>query len=326
MSELSANWLSEEEWLHRWKTGLVPLQGPYLGYYSSVVDGFFKEPWGFWVPVDDHLVHRGDGVFEAMRIIDRAYFDLESHLTRLERSAAKIFLTLPFSVTQIRERCLQLAKLCDESEAVLRLYVGRGPGSFSPNPYEPKRSQLYMAMTPWKSSPGRWYEEGVRAGVSLVEGKRPFDATIKSCNYLQNVLQKKDAVDRGFDFTVCVNEDGCILEGATESFCIITADGHFLIPSTDMTLPGTTMGVTKQLAEELVKEGRLKSVKEARFRVEDVTKAREAAFVGTTIAVTPVTRWEKGEIGDGRVGPIASELGKRLDRAMRTDPKVRTPF
>jgi branched-chain amino acid aminotransferase len=319
-------WLSEEEWLQKWKTGLVPLQGPYLGYYSSLVDGFFKEPWGFWVPVDDHLVHRGDGVFEAMRVIGGAYFDLDSHLARLERSANKISLALPFSIPQIRERCLQLAKLCGESEGVLRLYVGRGPGSFSPNPYESKRSQLYMAMTPWKSAPGKWYEEGVRAGVSLIEGKRPFDATIKSCNYLQNVLQKKDAVDRGFEFTVCLNGEGYILEGATESFCIVTSDGHLFVPSTDMTLPGTTMAVVGRLAQELVKAGKLKSVKETKFRVEDVVKAREAAFVGTTIAVTPVTQWEKSEIGDGRVGPIAAELGKMLDQAMRTDPKVRAPF
>lgn len=326
MNEASLHWLNEEEWLRKWKTGLIPLQGAYLGCYNSIVDGYFKEPWGFWVPVDDHLVHRGDGVFEAMRIIDRAYFDLDSHLARLERSAAKVSLNLPFPIEQIRERCLNLAKLCDESEAVLRLYVGRGPGSFSPNPYDPKKSQLYLAMTPWKSVPARWYEEGVRAGVSLIPGKRPFEATIKSCNYLQNVLQKKDAVDRGFDFTVCVNEDGFVLEGATESFCILTNDNELLVPSTDMTLPGTTMGVVKKLAARMVEEGRLRSVKETRFHTSDVIKAREVAFVGTTIAVTPVTRWESADIGDGQVGPIAKELGKRLDQAMRTDPEVRTLF
>src|ERR1700712_589307 len=116
----SPQWLSEEEWLQRWKTGIIPLQGPYLGFYSSIVDGYFQQPWGFWVPVDDHVVHRGDGVFEAMRVIGRAFFDLDSHLRRLERSAAKISLTLPFSIPEIKERCVQLAKLCNESEAVLR--------------------------------------------------------------------------------------------------------------------------------------------------------------------------------------------------------------
>lgn len=324
MSEL--RFLNEQEWLQKWKTGLIPLQGAYLGYYSSVVDGYFKEPWGFWVPVDDHIVHRGDGVFEAIRVIDRAYFDLDSHLARLERSAGKVALNLPFTISEIRERCLNLAKLCNESEGVLRLYVGRGPGSFTPNPYDPKRSQLYMAMTPWKSSPARWYEEGVRAGVSLIEGKRPFDATIKSCNYLQNVLQKKDAIDRGFDFTVCVNDEGFILEGATESFCLLNDKNELLIPSTDMTLPGTTMGVVKKIAQSMVESGQLKTVKETRFQAADVAKAREVAFVGTTIGVTPVTKWESGEIGDGKVGPVAAELGKRLDQAMRNDPSVRANF
>ena len=86
------------------------------------------------------------------------------------------------------------------------------------------------------------------------------------------------------------------------------------------------MGVTARLAQELVKSGKLKSVKETKFRVEDVVNAREAAFVGTTISVTPVTKWENSEIGDGRVGPIAAGLGKLLEQAMRSDPKVRAPF
>jgi branched-chain amino acid aminotransferase len=320
------HWLTENEWLEKWKTGLIPLQGPYLGFYSSIPDGFFKEPWGFWVPVDDHLVHRGDGVFEAIRLIDRAYFDLESHLDRLQLSAKKIALELPFSKDKIRTRCLQLAKLCNESEGVLRLYVGRGPGGFTQNPYEPKRAQLYLAMTAWRGAPGRWYEEGTKSGISLIPGKRPFDASIKSCNYLQNVLQKKDAIDRSLDFTVCLNEDGVVLEGSTESFCIVTENHELLIPSTELTLSGTTMKVVERLARQLVLTGVLKSVREARFREADILSASEAAFVGTTLGVCPVTRWESQEVGGGKVGPVMKELGRLLDSAMRLNPDFRTPF
>lgn len=324
MSEL--RWMSEQEWLQHWKTGVVPLQGPYLGFYSSIVDGFFREPWGYWVPLDDHIVHRGDGVFEAMRVIRGAYFDLDGHLARLSRSADKVSLQLPFPLPEIRDKCLQLAKLCGESEAVLRLYVSRGPGDFTPNPYTPKRSQLYLALTPWKILPGRWYEEGVRAGASLVPGKRPFEATIKSCNYLQNVLQKKDALDRGFDFTVCFNDEGESLEGSTESFYIINSKNEMLVPSTEITLSGTTMNVVRRLAEGLVKKGRLKSVSEARFGKNAIETAKEMAFVGTTIGVVPVTRWENRTVGGGEVGEVSRELGRSLEEAMLSDPSVRTPF
>lgn len=323
---MEPRWLSEQEWLQRWKAGVSPLQGPYLGFYSSIVDGFFKEPWGYFVPVDDHVVHRGDGVFEAMRIIDRAIFDLDAHLARLERSAAKIYLTLPFSVADIKARAVQLAKLCDRSEGVVRLYVTRGPGGFTQNPYEPKRSQLYIAITPWKDLPANHYEQGVKGGVSLVPGKRPTEAVIKSCNYLQNVLQKKDAVDRGLDFTVCLNDQGEILEGSTESFFIINQNGEMLIPSTEITLAGTTMAATQALAAGLVKRGTLKAVRECRFHESDIDSARELAFVGTTLGVLPVTRWKDRPVADGKVGPVARELGGLLLQWMRTEPSVRTSF
>src|SRR4051794_8173187 len=120
------HWLGPEEWLERYRSGVAPLQGKYLGCYSSIVDGFFKEPWGYWVPLDDHIVHRGDGVFEAIRIIDHAYFDLDSHLARLGRSAAHVSLQLPMPIAEIKEKCVQLAKLCGADEGVLRLYCSRG--------------------------------------------------------------------------------------------------------------------------------------------------------------------------------------------------------
>lgn len=319
-------WMSEQEWLSGYRSGLTGLQGAYLGFYSSIVDGFFREPWGYWIPVDDHLVHRGDGIFEAVRIVDRAYFDLDSHLARLTRSAERVSMALPFSVPDIRNRCLTLAKLCNTDGAVLRLYIGRGPGGFTTNPYEPKRSQLYMALTPWKEPPARWYQDGVRAGVSRIPGKRPFEATIKSCNYLQNVLQKKDALDRDLDFTVCLNENGEVLEGSTESFCVLTDDGELLVPSTEITLSGTTMNVVRTLGEQLVQEGRVKAVREAKFRAETLTRARELAFVGTTIGVCPVTIWESKPVGSGRVGEIAAQLGRLLDTAMRRNEKYRSAF
>lgn len=313
--------LTHDEWLARWRTGLVPLQGNYLGFYSSIVDGYVREPWAFWVPVDDHIVHRGDGVFEAVRVINNGIFDLDSHLKRLENSATQISLNLPMSLSEIKHRCVTLCRLGKESEGILRIYVSRGPGGFSPNPYESKKSILYIALTSFKALPGKNYEEGVRAGVSRVPGKRPFEAAIKSCNYLQNVLQKKDAVDRGLDFTVALNEHGEVLEGATESFFILTKMNELLIPSTSMTLAGTTMKVVAHLARQsnLI-------VREAKFKSRDVELAREVAFVGTTLGVLPVTTWDGEPVGDGRVGEIAANLGRSLHETMLSDSHYRTEF
>jgi len=39
------------------------------------------------IPFDDHMVHRGHGVFDTAAIVDGKIYDLEAHLDRFVRSA-----------------------------------------------------------------------------------------------------------------------------------------------------------------------------------------------------------------------------------------------
>lgn len=38
--------------------------------YSSVFGGIVTDPAAMFVPVDDHMVHRGHGVFDTAAIMD----------------------------------------------------------------------------------------------------------------------------------------------------------------------------------------------------------------------------------------------------------------
>lgn len=315
--------LSETEWIERLKKGFGPSKA--LGFYSSLTDGYFNQVWGFVIPTEDHLVHRGDGIFEAVRIIDRAYFDLDAHLARLERSAAKVSLALPFAVAEIKNKCLELAKLCNTDQGLLRLYVSRGPGGYSTNPYDSVGAQLYLVMTAFKPAPARYYTEGASAALSEIPAKRDFEATIKSCNYLLNVLQKKEAVDHKVDFTLTRTEDGKIGEGSTESFYAIK-DGRLIVPAPEYTLKGTTMAVTMELAQKLVEQDRLTSVAYGDLTLNDLADADEMAFVGTTLGVCPVTRWNGQPVQDGHIGKISAELGELLDKDMRSSAVRRSHF
>ena len=128
-----AKWSSPSEAFEKLRNARLPHWENYLGFYSSWLNGYFREPWAMLMPVDDHGFHRGDGVFEAVRLQDHAYFDLRAHLTRLKNSAALIGMELPKSIDEIEGICVQLAKLCATSSGILRLYVTRGPGGFSPS-------------------------------------------------------------------------------------------------------------------------------------------------------------------------------------------------
>lgn len=319
-------WDSIDEAWSKLRQNSMPHWAGYAGFYSSWLGGYFKEPWAMTVPMDDHGFHRGDGVFEAVRIHERAYFDLDGHLDRIQNSSRMIGMKLPWSGAEIHKICLELARRCDLSTAILRLYITRGPGGFSPNPAESVGPQLYAAITRLAPPNPEQYKKGIRAMLSSVTAKDPWYAQIKSLNYLQNVLMKQECVAQGFDIAVCADKTGTICEGATENLIIVSQDGELIVPKFDYTLRGTTVRQVMKIAEEKAGELGLKSVGFGDLTVDDLKSAREAAFVGTTLGVLPIGALDDQAIGSGAGGPVALALNSELMARMAGDSKVRTPF
>lgn len=320
------SWDSVDQAFAKLKSSTPKAWDNYLGFYSSWLGGYFREPWAMLLPMDDHGFHRGDAVFEAARIYEGAYIDLQAHLLRLERSASAIGLKLPKSIAEIEEIVCELARRCGSQTGILRLYVTRGPGGFSPSPAEVSGHQIYAAITKIKPPDPKLYEDGVRALFCETPAKEPFWAQIKSCNYLQNVLMKMESNAKGFDFPISIAADGRLCEGATENLMILTKNKNLVVPRFDYTLRGTTVSVVMRLAEELKGRGEISSVALGDIRREDLLQAEEAAFVGTTLAVLPIGSIDNKAIGKGRGGPAMLQLNQRLLTAMATDSRLRTAF
>ena len=170
------------------------------------------------------------------------------------------------------------------------------------------------------------YERGVRTIFSRMPAKDPFWSQIKSCNYLQNVLMKKECLDKGADFAICLDDKGRLCEGSTENMMIITKDARLIVPRFDYTLHGTTIQIVMKLAEGLVSQGLIKSVSFGDLLREDLLSAAEAAFVGTTLGVLPMSEIEGATIGKGVGGEISLMLNQALTDQMTTNRKLRTEF
>ena len=319
-----AEWSNPKEALHKISEAKHPYWSNYYGFYSSWLGGYFKEPWSMLIPLDDHMVHRGDGVFEAVRLIDRAYFDLDAHLSRLQRSADQLGLQLPFEISKIKATCVELARMTGEPNGLLRIFVSRGPGDFGTNPYTTVGSQLNVALTKITPPSQEQYKNGVRAFFSSTLAKEPPYSGIKSCNYLQNVLMKKESVDRGFDFALSQDASGRICEGSTENFAVITKDDYLVAPKFDYTLRGTTLLCALDLAKQMVRSGDLKGIEMRDLRKEDLGHVKEMAFIGTTLGVLPVRELEGVFANKNASHPIFSKLGHLLDLEMRTGLSRRT--
>lgn len=284
----------------------------YLAMYSSWYGGIVKDPALMLIPIDDHLVHRGDGVFEAMKYVRGEIYLLQDHLDRLESSALQLGMKWPFSRDHLATILMDTIRASGAVEAVLRVFLSRGPGGFTTNPYDSVGTQLYVVVTELKSLPEEKYRLGASIGKSQVLPKDPWFATIKSCNYLQNVMMKKEAVDRGLDFTVGFDQQGFLTEGSTENIVLLDAAGNLLRPSLRQVLRGTTMMRVFHLAKSLVEQKAIRGLEERDLTEKDILNAKEVMMMGTTLDVLPITSFEGKNIGDGKVGLIAPTLRRLL--------------
>ena len=69
----------------------------YSAFYSSQLGGVVTDPALMVIPFDDHMVHRGHGIFDTAGLVDGKIYDLEAHLDRFLRSAERSKLQLPGS-------------------------------------------------------------------------------------------------------------------------------------------------------------------------------------------------------------------------------------
>ena len=307
--------VTREEWLSRLRIGAKGL----FAMYSSVTDCIVTDSALMNVPVDDHMVHRGDGVFESFKCVGGNIYNLEGHLVRLERSCSAIGLEIPVSREVMQDVIIQSVLAGGHENSLVRLLVSRGLGTMGINPYACDGSEWYVVVYELPTGNGATMSKGVKVALSKVPMKPGIFATVKTCNYLPNVMMKKEAIDLGVDFTITLDEDGNLGEGATENIGIVTSDGELFMPPPERVLAGTTAKRALALAQQLVEEGMLKVAEYRPITPAMVHSAAEIHIYGTTLNITPVTQFDGQIVGDGKPGPVAERLFGLLKEEMVPD-------
>lgn len=300
-----------------------PYQAGYYAFYSSVLGGIVREPGLMVVPADDHLVHRGDGVFETLKCVEGGIYLWREHVQRLLRSARAIGLQVPWSEARLAELTAQTVQAGGHRDCLIRIVVSRGPGSLGVNPYDCPEPGLYILAHELKPSFMESHPAGARVISSELPVKAGFFATIKSCNYLPNALLKKEAAEAGADFAVAFDEHGNLAEGATENFGLVDPSSLLRTPGPERILSGTTMNRTVELARALVADGRLRGIAHGPIARTELSAARELLIFGTTPDVTSVVALDGKPIADGRPGPIGRALLELIQKDIRCNESVR---
>jgi branched-chain amino acid aminotransferase len=126
---------------------------------------------------------------------------------------------------------------------------------------------------------------------------------IKSLNFLNNILAKAEAKDRGAYEAIMLNAEGCLAEGTVCNIFFVR-DGSVCTPSV---AAGILDGITRETVIRLAKESGL-SVHEGLFSPADILSATEVFFTNTTAEVMPVSRVEDTLYAVGSVSQKLREL------------------
>lgn len=256
--------------------------------YSSWIGGVVSQPELAMLPLDDHMVHRGDAIFEAMRFGAGGIYLWSAHWERLKVSAEKVGIELRHSEKEALAIIRFMVKESGQSEGLIRIFVSRGAGSFSVSPYDPKQAETYIVLSPLMLAAPSQYKDGVTLCLATTLAKEGLLAQVKSCNYLINVLVKKEALDRGYDYGVCKTSEDEITESSTENLLVLSKDNELLFPTWSNTLKGTTLVRLMKLCDSH-KEFK---PKQRILKLEDLKQAQALMLVGTTLGVLPVRQFE----------------------------------
>ncbi|THF95050.1 hypothetical protein TEA_029651 [Camellia sinensis var. sinensis] len=268
--------------------------------YSSIFGGIILDPAMMVIPVDDHMVHRGHGVFDTAIILDgwaQHLYELDVHLDRFLRSASNAKIPSPFPRSTLRTILIQLAATSQCRKGTLRYWLTAGPGDFLLTPGGCPTPAFYAIAI---KEDFLQCKEGVKVITSNIPMKQPQFATMKNVNYLPNVLSKMEAEEKGTFASIWVDDEGFIAEGPNMNVAFITHDKELILPLFDKILGGCTALRLLELATKLVEQGRLKSVKTGNLTVGEAKSAAEMMYVGSTLPILPIIMWDDNPIGDGK--------------------------
>ena len=94
------------------------------------------------IPVTDHGLLYGDGIFEGLRVYGGAIFRLPDHLRRLGAAARALGIEIPGGLAEVEKILLATARAYGQPDAYIRLLVTRGDGALGVDPTSCKSPRI----------------------------------------------------------------------------------------------------------------------------------------------------------------------------------------
>ncbi len=259
-----------------------------------------------------HVVHYASSVFEGVRCYNTkqgpAIFRLDAHIDRLFDSAKIYRMEIPYTKKQFKDAVIKVVQVNKLKACYIRPFVFRGYGPMGLYPLK-NPLQCAIAAWAWGSYLGESaLEKGISVRISSWQRQAPntFPALAKAGgNYLNSQLIKMEAVQDGFDEGIALDHYGYVSEGSGENVFIVKNGVIFTPPTSSAILAGITRHSMFVLARDMGIE-----IRQQVLPREGLYIADEVFLTGTAAELTPVSRIDNIQIGDGKRGPVTEKIQK----------------
>lgn len=244
----------------------------------------------------------GYGVFGATRIYNGTVFRLESHLSRLQKSCARLGIIV--NVLELRTPALETIRANNLEDGLVRITISAGEGNLIPNPRSCASPTILITAAPYNTPVAEMYEKGYKAVVSAIRRHSDAPASeMKTLNYIESMLARQEARMAGYDDALLLNEKGYLSESSSGNVFIVKDKVLKTPPENSGFISGVVREVVLQIASELD----IKSV-ETDIGLEDLYKADEAFLTNSVLEIMPLVSINDRAIGLGKPGIITRKI------------------
>ena len=245
----------------------------------------------------------GDGVFETIAVRAGIPRFLDRHLARLRDGAGVLGIGVPYGDDEIAAAITALLSARGLTGAALRITLSHGPGPRGLAPPDPARPTLMIAAAPLPPPPAP--ARAVIARTTCRNEHSPL-SRIKSLNYLDNILARREAAERGGDEAILLNTQGRVAEASIANLFAVIAGVAVTPPVAEGVLPGIRRQTILALGMAV----------ERPLTVADLSGAEEI-FLTSSLAIRPVAALDGVPVGDSAPGPITRAI---IAAEAREDP------
>jgi branched-chain amino acid aminotransferase len=253
------------------------------------------------IPVADHGLTVGDGLFETLKVVDGVAFAIGRHLARLRRTAAGLGLSVPPDA-ELRDAIESTVAANEPGVGRVRLTITGGIG-----PAGTTRGAARPTVLVVCSAAAEIPAAAVVVTVPWPRNERGALAGLKTTSYAENVVALAYAHERDADEALFPNIAGNLCEG-TGTNVFVVVEGRLVTPPLSA---GCLAGVTRELLLEIDPD-----IEEIDVPLSVFVSADEAFLTSSTRDVQPITSVDGRRLA-GCGGPLTSRASERF-RALQT--------